>query len=232
MTVIDFHSHILPAIDDGSRDLETTEQLLRMSLDKGVGLMVATPHFYATQDRVDDFLKRRKNALEKTLELPQERRPRILAGAEVAFFEGISRTDRLPELTVQGSDILLLEMPFCPWERRTLEELEELSTEYRVILAHLERYLKIPGNKKLIDQALELPVYVQINAGSLLDWKRRGAILKMFKKGQAHLLGSDTHSLNRRPPNLDEGRMVLEKKLGRSVLDEIDRRGNELLGDL
>ena len=98
-----------------------------------------------------------------------------------------------------------------------------------MIIAHLERYLKISGNKQGIRQLLELPVVIQINAGSLMDWKTRGPLLKMFKNGTAQLLGSDCHSLHRRPPNLAEGRAVLKKKLGDGILQQIDAFGEELL---
>lgn len=229
MKIIDFHSHVLPGIDDGSRSLDTTAQMLHQSWKDGVGVMIATPHFYPTHDRIDDFLERRKQALAKTETLPKEERPRILPGAEVAFFEGISKTDRLQELTIEGSDVLLLEMPFRAWGKGALKELEALSENYQVILAHVERYLKIPGNKKYVAEALQFPVHIQINSSSLLDWRRRGSLVKMFQKNQAHLLGSDSHGMNHRPPNLYEGRCVLEKKLGKEILNRIDRRGEELL---
>lgn len=55
MSVIDFHSHILPGIDDGARNLETSLAMLRQVSSQGVDYMIATPHFYASHDRVDAF---------------------------------------------------------------------------------------------------------------------------------------------------------------------------------
>ena len=51
----------------------------------------------------------------------------------------------------------------------------------------------------------------------------------MFRDDEAHLLGSDCHSLHRRPPNLGQGREVIRKKLGQAALDQIDRAGEQIL---
>lgn len=229
MAVIDFHAHILPGIDDGSRSLETTAQMCTMSLEQGVEVMVATPHFYPWRDRIEDFLERRQKAWEQWRTLPEEKRPRLLLGSETAFFRGMSMADKISSMTIQGTNVLLLEMPFEPWGEKDMEELERLCGQYHIVLAHLERYLRIPGNKQRIKEALELPLFVQVNADSLLDWKQRRALIKMFQNGQAHFLGSDCHGVHHRPPNLQEGRRVLEKKLGAGFLEKLDAAGTQLL---
>lgn len=230
--IIDFHTHILPGIDDGSRDIDTSCRMLEMAAEQGVELIVATPHFYASRDRIEHFLEKREHARNILSDKLQNYPLQIRCGAEVAFFRGISGAGKLDSLTVEGTDLLLLEMPFGPWEASDIDEVEALIEDrgYRVLLAHLERYLDLPENKRRIRELLELPVYVQINAGSLTDWKKRGRLVRMFRDGRAHVLGSDCHSLHRRPPNLAEGRTVLEKKLGREVLEQIDSDGCALLG--
>lgn len=226
--MIDFHTHILPEIDDGSRSIDTTAAMLTESLRQGVEVVVATPHFYAERDSVERFLKRRDAAMERVKELDQDK-PEILLGAEVAWFDGISRARHIDLLRIQGTDVLLLELPFCSWNSNMIRELDQITREHQIILAHLERYLDIPGNGKAMGNILEMPLYVQINAGSLLDWRKRRRILRMFRKGQAHLLGSDCHGMNRRPPNLPVGRHVIEKKLGIDYLTRIDQQGERLL---
>lgn len=157
--------------------------------------------------------------------------PEILLGAEVAFFPGISKAEDLERLSIGDTDAFLLEMPFAPWTDSDLDEVRSLaeSRGFSVILAHLERYLEIPENKRRIPKLLEMPVTVQINAGSLLDWRRRGRVVRMFRNGSAHVLGSDCHGMHRRPPDLQEGRAVLGKKLGQGFLDRMDQFGSELL---
>ena len=92
--MIDFHSHVLPQIDDGSQSVEESLTLLRMQKEQGAEIVFATPHYIASHQDVPSFLSRRAAALERLRpELPADA-PEIRLGAEVAFYPGISR---LPE---------------------------------------------------------------------------------------------------------------------------------------
>ena len=183
MSVIDFHSHILPGIDDGSRNVETSIGMLRMCREQGVDIMIATPHFYADSNRVERFVENRKNAYDKVMAENADI-PHIMMGAEVAFFDGISRAERVDALTIEGTNIMLLEMPFVTWSDSVVHEVRDLieKRHFHIILAHIERFLQIPGNKPYVRQILELPVTVQVNAETLLDFRQKGKMLKMFKK--------------------------------------------------
>lgn len=233
MSVIDFHSHILPGIDDGSRNVEKSLGMLQISASQGVDIIAATSHFYATEDRISSFLDRRQNAFEQLKQCLTEKDeyPEIVVGAEVAFFSGISRAERLEDLTYQGTDLLLLEMPFSPWTKADIDEIKYILERRRmkVLLAHLERFLTIPGNKKKIYELLELPVYVQINAESFEQWGERRQIFKMLKKKGMIFLGSDCHGVHHRAPNLIKGRNALEKKMGKAFMDEMDAQALYLL---
>ncbi len=235
MAVIDFHSHILPGIDDGARNLDVSLAMLEKIREQKIDYMAATPHFYASQDQIEKFLDNRERAWDAFWNVIQQKnikdRPKFLLGSEVAFFDGISRADEIDRLTLGNTGILLLEMPFEPWTDRNIKEVRYLIEErkLRILLAHLERFVWIPGNKKAVQKILELPVYVQINAECFLDWRHRRAIIKMFRDGVAHVLGSDCHGIHRRVPNLSEGRAVLEKKAGTELLQRIDKQGQELL---
>ena len=235
MSIIDFHSHILPGIDDGARNLDTSMAMLEQIREQKVDYMVAAPHFYASKDRIDAFLAKRANAWKQLSEAIEERQfhdaPQFFLGSEVAFFDGISRADQIDSLTIGDTNLLLLEMPFVPWTMQNVREVEQLISDRKlhVIIAHLERFIWMPGNKKMIQSLLELPVTVQINAESFLEWKHRRALLKMFRDGTAHILGSDCHGADHRVPNLLEGRMVIEKKAGADVLHRMDMQGEKLL---
>lgn len=229
--IIDFHAHILPGIDDGARDVETSLEMLRRSREQGVDTIVATSHFYASRDRVERFIEKRSGAFEALrTQLPPDA-PRIVLGAEVAFFRGISTAEQIEALRIEGTPSMLLEMPFGPWTQQDVDEVSDLIQKrgFSIILAHLERYIPMWENRDGIRRLIDMPLNVQINAEGLLDWRERGKLVKMFKNGQAHLLGSDCHSLHRRPPNLGQGRDVLKRKLGEQALDAIDRRGEQIL---
>lgn len=235
--IIDFHSHILPGIDDGSRDLDTSMAMLEQIRAQQTDIMIATPHFCATQDRIDTFLQLRQQAYDALCKATAERGwtdyPQILTGSEVAFFNGISRSEEICRLTIEGTDLLLLEMPFVPWNEHIIEEVSGLiqNRHLRIMIAHLDRFIRMPGNKKYICQLLELPVYVQLNAECLTNWRYRHFFLKMLEEGTAHVLGSDCHGAHHRVPNLKAGRDMIQKKKGIQLLEKIDRRGYELLFD-
>ena len=139
MPVIDFHSHILPGVDDGSRNTEESLAMLHLAGKQGVDLMISTSHFYARHDRPEKFLRRRndaykrlKNAIdashreEKKTGDYQKKMPDIILGAEVAYFNGISKAEEIRQLTIEGTDLLLLEMPFCKWTESIMEDVEDL----------------------------------------------------------------------------------------------------------
>lgn len=231
MAIIDMHCHILPGVDDGAKDLETSLAMLEASRDQGVRCMVATPHFYATRDRMDAFLARRKAAWEALKSRMGFDLPKVILGAEVAFFQGISRADKLDALRIEGTNSMLIEMPFRPWSQDDVDEVSQIIEKhgYTIILAHIERYLAMHGNTDYIMELLDMPVKIQINAECLLDWRQRGKMLKMLRNGDVHLLGSDCHGMHHRPPNLAEGREAVRKKLGPEYLDRIDRCAEDLL---
>lgn len=225
MKIVDVHSHILPGIDDGSQNIETTLEILNTCAQHGVDMMVATPHFYADQDRIDTFLEKRNEAYQKVLSAGGNEIVSIKLGAEVAYFAGISRAERINELAFENTNLLLLEMPFVTWDDSVLKEVKDLIEKrgLRIIIAHLERFLKIPGNKPYINRLLEMPVYVQINSQSLTDRWHRKDLLKLYKENRAQFIGSDCHGMHRRPPNLWEGRKVLTDKFGEKYMEQFDK---------
>ena len=231
MAVIDFHSHILPGIDDGCRDPEMTRAMLTEAARQGVEIMAATPHFYGDSDRVAKFLKRRGDAMEIARPLAAEAGIKLLAGAEVAFFDGMSRAEELALLTLGRTRLLLVEMPFRQWSERDVTEVRHLlGNGFIIMLAHLERYLGFQKEKGPLRELLELPVEIQFNAECLLDFWGRREPLRLLKSGRARFLGSDCHNSSSRPMNLGEGRAVVEKKLGGETLRQIDAAGAALLG--
>jgi protein-tyrosine phosphatase len=231
MKIIDFHSHFLPGIDDGSRNLEISTEILSISKNNGVDVMVATPHFYADEHRVDVFVKNRQAAYEQVIDACHGEAPELVLGAEVAYFENMGKAERISDLTIGDTNNILLEMPFRQWRKDDIEEIRYMIYErgFHVIIAHLERYLNIPGNKKMISYVTELPVSIQVNAESIIDKKLQKTILKNIKKGYVQLLGSDCHGIHRRPPNVWLARNIIEDKLGAEFLSRIDEEGNRLL---
>ena len=139
----DFHTHILPGIDDGSRDIEMTERMLEAELAQGVSHICATQHFYAHRRSIQQFRERRGGALAQVRALLERRPelPRVTAGAEVYYFSGMGRAEDIRKLCLAGTDILLLEMPFGQWHGDQVRDVRDIlrRQHLRVVLAHIER---------------------------------------------------------------------------------------------
>ncbi|MCD7819962.1 MAG: hypothetical protein LUH07_13095 [Lachnospiraceae bacterium] len=230
--MIDFHSHILPAMDDGSSSVEESLAMLQMSYQQGVREMIATSHFYAAQESPSVFLRRRRQAWEKLEPQLSLDMPEVRLGAEVYYFNGIYRTDELPELCIEGTNILLLEMPFASWTERMVSEVISISTDLRirVLLAHIDRYLSYQ-TEETWDTLEENGILFQLNASSVLDgFLMRRKAVKLIKNGRIDVLGSDCHNMTSRQPNLEQAMEIIRKKAGEAAVEELTERGKELLG--
>lgn len=231
--MIDFHSHILPGIDDGSRNLDETQEMLHMEVQQGVTKIIATPHFYASEISVGDFLARRKEALHNVYRLAETESwiPEISAGAEVYYFPGMGRAGMLSQMCIEGTSLLLLEMPFAQWTKDMYQEIVDIIEKQKlaVILAHAERYYEFQRKKEIWNRVLDLPVYIQFNAGALRNRKKKNCIFKLIKNGLSVIMGSDCHNTVSRPPNMEQGQEILSKKFGNDVIQTIDDLGKRML---
>ncbi|MBR0447324.1 MAG: hypothetical protein IIX28_02525 [Clostridia bacterium] len=212
IALVDFHSHCLPGIDDGARDVETACAMLRKASEQGAAAVVATPHFYWGEHTVDSFLQARRAAVEQ-LRPHMDRLPPVRLGAEVLLREHISHMDLRP-LCLEGTDVLLVELPFMRPPAWVMEELENIAYNQRltVMLAHLDRYMPWYSSER-IGQFLDLPdVIVQLNAETIAYRGAFRALQKWLPDCERMVLGSDMHDLDRRGPELDAAMKMLNKK--------------------
>ena len=223
--MIDFHSHILPEIDDGSSSINESLELLSLTKQQGISHMVATPHFYASDTNPERFLFARNRSYEKLSEAVINRSlPKIIPGAEVSYFEGISDCDELKSLKISGTNLIMVEMPMCRWSGRMLSELSAIHEKSGLIplIAHIDRYIKLLHDKKIINKLSGLPVLIQANASFFIDKRTSRLALSLLSKNKIHLLGSDCHNTVTRRPNLGEAYKIIEGKLGTDALLRIN----------
>lgn len=233
--MIDFHTHILPGIDDGSKSVEQSIAMLEMEAQQGIRKVVATPHFYAHSDKPEKFLKKRNEA-ESLLRQEMARHsdlPELEIGAEVYYYNGISDSDILPELTIGQKRYILIEMPSPPWPERVYKELENIWIKQSLvpIVAHIDRYIA-PLRTFGIPKRLELlPVLVQANTEFFLEKATKRMALRMLKQGRIHLLGSDCHSTEKRKPNMGEALRLLQRQFGPEILEYLRRNEMEIFSE-
>ena len=227
--MVNLHTHILPEIDDGSDGVDTSLAMLRREAEQGVTAVCATSHYYAKHSSIPAFCERRAEALERLTGVLTDGLPQVLPAAEVAYFPRMEEQDLTP-LCIQGTRTLMLEMPFADWTSLQAEAVEALVLDcgYQVVLVHPERFCFSKSNRHQLEKLAELPIGLQINAGSLLRWGTRRLALDLLQLAHWPLLGSDCHNLTSRPPNLKEGRKVVMQKLGEAFLDQMDRNAERL----
>lgn len=231
--MIDFHSHILPAIDDGSSSVEESLPMLEALKNQNVDTVVASSHFYATRRSPAEFRKRRSQAYDRLKTALPDDAPRILLGAEVLYFPGISRMEELPDLCIEGTDILLLEMPFTTWTEHMVREVKDLAYtgRFTLLMAHIERYY-FKQQASVWEDFLDLGILMQSNADFFLPFRTRRKALKLLKEGRIHLLGTDCHNMTTRSPRMGEAAETIRKHLGERTLRDVDSLGRQLLEDV
>ena len=231
---VDFHAHILPRMDDGSGSVEESMAMLALSREQGIGHVVATPHFRASRDTLEGFLEkrsRREDALREEM-AKNGNLPRLSVGAEVLYFRGISECDFLDKLTISGKRCILIEFPPAPWPETVYRELEQIRTRQGLtpVIAHIDRYIRPFRTHGIPKRLSRLPVLVQANAEFFLEKATTGMALRMLKKDQIQLLGSDCHNLTSRKPNLGAALEKLRQQLGDGMVEEISVLASEILG--
>jgi len=233
-SLTDFHSHILPGIDDGSETVAESIRMLQTEAQQGIVRVVATPHFYPRYDSPERFLRRRETAVNR-LRAEMEKHtglPEIVLGAEVYYFRGMSESEYLNQLTIGQKGCILIEMPPAPWPDEVYRELEDIWRLRRLVpvVAHIDRYIG-PFRTFGIPKRLEAtPALVQANADFFLERRTASMALRFLREGKIHLLGSDCHNMDSRSPNLGEAVRKIQQTLGPGALERIISFEKEILG--
>ena len=207
--MIDIHSHVLPGLDDGSKDMYETVEMLSMAAESGVTDMIATPHCniqgtfenYYNNHYIQTFREVQKAINE--LEIPI----RLYPGAEVFV------TEDLPELmsggkilTLNGGHYMLLEFAFDDTLEFANDMLEQVSAMgIRPVIAHPERYVFLQQRPRTAYEWCEKGYVLQCNKGSFTGrFGKRCAVVAYEMLGQnlVSVIASDAHSSSRRTPVL------------------------------
>lgn len=227
--VVDFHSHILPRLDDGSRSVEESVAMLRMSAEQGIREIVLTPHFYPQRHTPERFLEKRAYACYRLWEQAHmiPGLPDLKIGAEVHYFSQMSHSEELEKLAIEGTSCILVEMPSSPWTEGMYRELAMIPENLglRPIIAHVDRYLGRFRDYGIPKRLSELPVLVQANANFFLNDSRA---MTMLRNHQIHVLGSDCHNMAERKPNLGPAIDRIVSKLGPDALEWIKGKEREI----
>lgn len=206
--MIDLHFHCLPGIDDGPHAWDDAVALCRRAAEEGTTHVVATPHVlreYWLNDSTaarDELLARLNEMLGGS--------PVVLPGCEYYFssdaVELWEDRARGPLIGLNRSRYLLLEFPSGSVPRDVPDVLYEMRFAGAVpLIAHPERNLLFSRDPAMLAALVESGARTQITAGSLLGEfgvNAREAAELFYARGLVHVVASDAHDLDRRPPRL------------------------------
>lgn len=212
---IDIHTHILPGLDDGAKDMDESLELARCYQRAGITKVVATPHFLPGTS----WSAGREKVLETVAALQEQLDGlsidlQILPGMEVGYHKKMA--DRIGAgllLPLGDSEYYLIEPSFHGDQDIFLDHLGGMLREgHKLIVAHPERIEGLQQTDRLI-KLVEHGLLLQINAGSLLGGFGRKSLQvarDLFSRGCGHFIASDTHDTRKRPPL---GEQAFEKLL-------------------
>ncbi|MBR5923446.1 MAG: hypothetical protein IKZ59_06600 [Clostridia bacterium] len=205
--MLDIHSHILPAVDDGARNAEETARLLSQMKNQGVTAVVATPHFYPLGSVLDDFLELRATAAKEIAELCRESGITLFLGAEVLYYGGIGNSEDVKRLAFGGKYMLLELLGLKKIDDKVTRDISALKYDLGItpIIAHVERYARYSGYKKLLPLFENGDALCQINASFFTSKHETRAVKKLVSRELVSFIGSDCHSSVNRPVTLDKG---------------------------
>lgn len=225
MKRIDFHAHILPALDHGTKNLEVSHKQLEWAKRAQVGTIVATSHFYGWRKKLEDFLPEREAALNLIKPQAEAKGIKIVPAAEVTLYRDLSELPGLEELRIEGTSYMLLEMPSETWGNWVYTEIEKIISKRNLqpIIAHLDRY---PA--KDAENLLQWNLTYQINAEALQSFWGARKYIKWFNENLVHVLGSDVHG--------DDGKDYLNfenalKRLGSQEERKLMSNAQSILAD-
>ena len=224
--IVDFHSHILPRVDHGSKSMEQSISQIRL-IGKATDRIVATSHFYPHVHNLDDFILRVDAAAEALKgQISDIEAPEICIGAEVLLCEFLDRLEGIERLCIRGTDCMLLEMPNVgAWSDRLMATAEALMDKGIVIvLAHIDRYIR--EYEEGIDRLLSMGAKAQINASSLMPFFSKRRLMPYLNSGAVYALGSDLHGVD---TDAYRDFASLEGKIGKELYSEIMGKAEGLL---
>jgi tyrosine-protein phosphatase YwqE len=194
---VDVHSHLIPGIDDGSRNMEESLSLLRGMKDLGYDKIITTPHIM--KDSYCNTAEIIRNGLAELRVAAKEKGIDIMieAAAEYYLDDGfLDHLERGDMMTLEGKYILFETSYFA--KPLQLEEMifEISAAGYIPVMAHPERYRYIKDPAREYDRFQELGVHLQVNLNSLGGYYGKSAkklAEYLSRSGMISFLGSDVH---------------------------------------
>ncbi len=225
--VVDIHCHLLPGMDDGARSWEESLKMARIASESGINTVVATPHWIqgTVWEPNPDVVRKKVSELNKLLRknsIPLS----VFPGMEIGISENVVElvsSGRV--LTLAEGRYVLVEVPFFSLPVGIEEIVYRLVDRgFFPILAHPERSRDIQKNPKRICDLVDNGALIQITAGSLCGCfgdKAKQCALELIELDAVHIVASDAHSSDKRPPILSKAMEMVKRIKGREYTNRL-----------
>jgi protein-tyrosine phosphatase len=207
---VDLHSHLIPGVDDGARNLGAALEALRAMRDEGVVRAVTTPHFDAELSERPELMELRLAHIDAAWETLRAAAIREVPGIELArglevMLDIPSFQPDDPRLRLAGSSAVLIEFPRVQLPPGTSDALYRLRLAgWTPVIAHPERYVQV-AEIELVEEWRRVGACTMVNAGSVVGDLRQGSVRvarELFRAGLVDMIGSDFHARRERPLHL------------------------------
>lgn len=225
--MIDLHSHLLPGLDDGARDLDEAVAMARSMAADGVSVVAATPHVHPRYRTPVEEMERALDEVRGALfaeGVPLE----VLAGGEIALDElaGLSSDERMRFGLGGNPKLLLLEFPLYGWPLSLESVLRELGREgVRSVLAHPERNPEVQEDPGRLERLVELGALPQLTAAAVdgrMGKRQAKCAFALLERELAFLVASDAHAPGVREAGLSSARRAVgDEALGLWLTQEV-----------
>ena len=225
--MIDFHSHIIPKIDDGSKSEEETKALLLEARRVGFDKIISTSHYCVRQYEVEEEERREiLREIEEDFKEQTNKDIKLFLGSEIYITPNI--VDLIKEKkasTINNTRYVLFELPLQHQTFNLKETIFKLmENNYRPIIAHPERYFMVQEDPNMLIDLIDMGVLFQSNYASILGFygnEAKKTVKKLLKSDMVHFLGSDVHRKGTIYPKIPEILGKIEKIVGERRLKEL-----------
>ena len=222
--MIDVHSHLVYGVDDGSRDLEETIDMLKEAKEAGFTDIILTPHY------MEDYYMVPVNDIEKRITIMKDEANKIginlYQGNEIYSTENIIKLIEEKEaVSLNNSRYVLFELPMQTMPMNLNEVIYLILESNRVpIIAHPERYRYVQEAPNILLDYIDQGVLFQANYGSVTGHYGKDikeTVKKLLTHNMIHFLGSDNHRTHSVYKEIPDAMPILEKWIGKDMVNEL-----------
>ncbi len=223
---IDIHCHIMPGVDDGSRDINMSLEMLRIAAKNGITHIILTPHHKPMHHNVSPEHNVRYRKVLQQAAAEAGIKTKLFSGNEIYFSDETFEQLLGGEIcSLAGSDYVLVEFhPTATYKTIQNAMYQVQGAGYMPIIAHVERYSDIVRNTGYVEGLIDMGCLIQVNSASVMGGYGFGIAhftRKLLKDRLVHFVASDAHDTGRRAPELLKCRMYVERKFGEDYAREI-----------